>query len=173
MNLLWLDVPSRARAFRTDQNQTDSRNYIRCWTVLPEPLDRPASLDEICVGLSITRDIAIQFLTPPNVVRFGTGRMGRAGVPEATINEDGNASTGEGNVDGASGEPRYWVFDSVSKAHAVQFTAHTQLGVRAHSPLPGHPCGDLRRGCNQLRMGHTSTLGGHGGCRWFELVFAT
>ena len=72
--------------------------------------------------------------------------MLRASVPEAAINEDGNARPCEEHVRPTAGETRQRLIDPEAEAPAMQLTTEPQLRLRVPTPLSRHARGGARRG---------------------------
>jgi len=71
--------------------------------VLPYPEYFPSQLPKTVVGVSIPEFVALYLLAPPASIVVGQSTsMDRATMPEATIDEHGEASSRKCNIDGAT-----------------------------------------------------------------------
>ena len=67
--------------------------------------------------------------------------MDRARVPEASIDEDGDTTPYEGDVDGPSAAARHRPSHPISMTASVQQTTNRHLRRRVGARLPLHPRG--------------------------------
>lgn len=88
--------------------------------VLPEAQDEPALAHEVRVGLAIPLDIASQLSPPPGCVADRLGRVVRASMPEAPVDEDGDARAREEDVGATAREAGERMVDAVAQAAPVQ-----------------------------------------------------
>ena len=71
--------------------------------VFPNSNDLPARSLQCEVGLLIALDVLGELLDPSLPVGLGHRSMGRARMPETTVDKHGNSLAGEGDVDPAPG----------------------------------------------------------------------
>lgn len=132
----------------------DSSGYLFWILVFPGPDDLPTSLSQLRVGISVSAPIGLDLPTPEVCIAGGPGCVLGAAVPEATIDEDGHPSSGEGNVDAPAFVGQDWGIHSVTEATRVQRSPDLHLGRRASSPDLLHPTtGFSRRWLHRLRVG--------------------
>jgi hypothetical protein len=95
--------------------------------VLPEPENPPPSRRKQAVALAIAGDISVELLSPPFLVQGRAGRMQRATMPKASVNEYREAEPGKHNV-GLPPPSRQWPpVHEVSKAGPKQLVSNGQL----------------------------------------------
>lgn len=110
------------------QSRQDPARH-RVWVlVLPDAHDRPPSFDEKPVRVGITRRVGGELVLPPAGVVPGGGRVLGASVPVTTIDEDGQPSTGERDVDAAPRRTRHRVPDSISQPVRMEDATEGELG---------------------------------------------
>ena len=66
--------------------------------MFPHSYHEPTGLAQAPIGVAIASDVAQQFAAPPGGVGLGPGRMKWADVPEAAVEEHGDAGTAEQQV---------------------------------------------------------------------------
>lgn len=126
-----------------------------CWLVLPESEHEPACVEERGVGFAVAHNVSLELRSPVAGVRLRCRRVFRAAVPEAPVDEDCDAPSGEHDV-GTSTSAEWSVVDPVAQPGGVEQSAHCELrrgippAVRHHGAprslarCPGH--GDSVRG---------------------------
>ncbi len=106
--------------------------------MFPESEHRPAGSAQLCRRISIPCDVSAQLLGPVRRVGPRDGPMLWAGMPVATIDEDGDALPGEDDVSGAT-EGWFWPMgDPETKAGSVQPPSNRQLGRSVPGPVSLH-----------------------------------
>src|SRR3954470_1209063 len=107
--------------------------------MLPDPHHLPTERGKMLVGGSVAALIHGQLPGPPVRVRSRTGRMLRADVPEATVDEDGYVRAGESYVHRPPRHARDRHGHAISKSHGVQQLANGYLGLGVSPALAAHP----------------------------------
>lgn len=94
--------------------------------MFPEPQHPPARGAELRVGLLVPLDVALQLWQPVGPVPLGDRRVQRASVPEAAIDEHGDAASCECDV-GSTSPAHRREFDAISKPHRMKSPAHGEF----------------------------------------------
>lgn len=87
--------------------------------MLPESEDKPAGVPKTAISIPIAALVSQQLLTPPLSIRLGPRPVGRAVMPEATVNKNSHANTRERKVS-APPRGRNSPIDPITKALSVQ-----------------------------------------------------
>lgn len=98
--------------------------------MLPEAQNEPTSLGKSKRGLGITGLIRGDLVRPEPGIGFGGLMMSRTAVPEASVYEDGDASTAEQQVGRATEVSLRSSGDPVTEARSMHQSAHLHLGFR-------------------------------------------
>jgi hypothetical protein len=114
---------------------------VRCFAnvlMLPYPNDLPASSSECLVVAAIPRCVLSQLQPPPLGIRLRSGRMRRAGMPEAPINEDGDLRRPKDDIRPASKASDRRNMLSEPKSSPVQLGAEGHLGFCVDGSVGNH-----------------------------------
>lgn len=132
------------------QGSDTLRNLIN-WLVLPCAKNAPTCGGEPRVRVDIARTIGLDLCPPEFSVCLGPGRMHRAAMPEATVDEDDHARTDEHNVSATPYFSEDAMIDAKAQAALVQERSKRQLRSRvsAATRLHAPPC--FVRGCGDRR----------------------
>ena len=109
--------------------------------VLPCPDDDPSRLSETSLGPAVAIDVGIELGAPPVGVRPRGDGVFAAAVPEAPVDEHGDASSGEGDV-GPAGDGCH--VDAVAETAAMQLATERQFGLGPGRPKLRHEAADRR-----------------------------
>ena len=66
--------------------------------VFPDMYGQPADLPKSIILATVTLSVFVEFGLPPGMVRFRQYSVIRAGMPETTVDEDGDSCSGESHV---------------------------------------------------------------------------
>jgi hypothetical protein len=109
--------------------------------VLPRPDHAPSYLAQALVGLTVSRDITIELGAPPVGICLGSYGVLRTAVPEASVNEDGNQRSCEGDIGTTR---KAGDVHSVAEPSTVKLAAESTLRLGARRPQVGHEPADCR-----------------------------
>lgn len=84
----------------------------------PESQDRPASRPELDIRVTVPKSIAFDLRPPPSRVRFRPRAVRRATVPEASVYENRDLGSDEGNI-GPTARAGQRDVNSVSQANSA------------------------------------------------------
>lgn len=114
--------------------------------VTPDSNHRPASIRQALISVAVARDVALDFRPPPLGVIFRPGAMLRTSMPEAPIEENGDALSRKHNIDRASCPLEDLSMNSEPQPAPVQLRPKRSLGrivaLRCMSHSPGRDGGD-------------------------------
>src|ERR1035438_1369204 len=119
----WPGMARRQLPPRTPQPLNRIRRYGRI-VVLPYMHHDPAHQVKLGVFLTVTGDVALEFVPPPVTVVFRENTVVRARMPETPIHEHGQPCGRECDVR-PTGKP--WMIDPEPEATAVQLPADQYL----------------------------------------------
>jgi hypothetical protein len=108
---------------RTDRLGYLFRSLVRI-LMLPKSHDLPTSRSESFVGVGITPAIRFNLVSPEIDIALGPCPMFWATMPEATVDEHGNAGACKGHVCTAPRPVEDGLVDAVPQAHGVQPAAY-------------------------------------------------
>ena len=116
--------------------------------VLPHAHDVPSSSSERGVGVSIPCLVREELVPPPLGVTARPGRVQRAHVPEAAVDEDGEARPGEHDVRATAHAGEGRDINAVAQAGGVQVAPNEHFRRRVRPALALHPLSrrSVRRG---------------------------
>ena len=140
-------VTSSGGTHRRDNPRHDELRVL----MLPRPKHTPPRECEAHVRIAVSVNIALNLVAPPFSVVLGPSHVLRTPVPEATINEDRDASARESYI-GATTEAGQWVVDAESQTRTVQSGPNRKLRRRVAPPLRPHSPQSVGRGSD--RPGH-------------------
>lgn len=103
--------------------------------VLPESQNGPAEGVQMLVGSSIPLDVPTKFLGPPLSIRLRNAQMLRAGVPEATIDEDRDLGRTEHHVRTSPAHSGQRSVHAITESTSMSLLAeqHLRRGIAAWS----------------------------------------
>ncbi len=110
--------------------------------VLPHVDRQPAMLLEFRVLPAVALTVPSELDSPPLRVVPGYGAVCRAAVPEAAVNEDGDARTSEGEVGSPGESPER---HAVAETTAMELVAQSELRSGIPSRHPRHLRSDVVR----------------------------
>lgn len=138
---------ARSSSGKVCERFAHSFGRVRRILVLPHADGVPAQVREHRLRLSIALNVPRQLGLPIRRVRSRHVRVLGAAVPEAAIDEDGDASTGEGDIhaDGATAGHLDWIVAAESESDAMKRRAKGDLGSRVPLPISLHHGGHCSR----------------------------
>lgn len=106
--------------------------------VLPEAKDEPVTFVKDLIDSTVSSDVFVDLLTPPQCIRTWLGSMKRASVPVASVDEYHNAVASPHDV---STDPKIrfnaFVY-AVSQSRCVQSATDIHLGLGVPAALLRH-----------------------------------
>ena len=122
--------------------------------MLPDSYDGPVGCSQMVVGVTVAALVRLDLLPPPDGVLLGPGAVLGAPMPEASVHENSDARTREGDV-GLPAKPGERVVDAEAKSLAVEERTQSGLGCRIAPALLLHPSERIRRrGWRRPAVGH-------------------
>ncbi len=121
----------------SNSDQYGGGDLVR-FLMFPESEHRPAGSAQLCRRISVPSDVSTQLLGPVRRVRPRDGPMLWAGMPVATIDEDGDALLSEDDVSGTTEGWFGTMGDPETKAGGVQPSSNRQLGRSVPGPVSSH-----------------------------------
>ena len=111
--------------------------------MLPDSYRSPPSVKQNRIGFRVTFTVALDLGTPPGCIGFGEGLVLRAAVPEAAVDEHGNASAREHEIGAPAPAGKRPEIDAVTKARSMEMRSNLQFAGRVSAALTLHPSSDL------------------------------
>lgn len=115
--------------------------------VLPHSQHRPAEIPKSFVRAQVSCDVRIELGPPPLGVGPGWDAVLRAAMPEATVNEDGQADAGECDIRTTWQHPH---IDPKTHATSMQLASQSHLRACPARPEVRHEAADSLTGSPRL-----------------------